>query len=69
VLSATSHDLQAPLATAQSTLDVVIGGFAGEINSKQKELLSGGKQRITDLLKMIDNILDISYVEIKGTDF
>jgi signal transduction histidine kinase/AmiR/NasT family two-component response regulator len=69
VLAVTSHDLRAPLATAQSTLDVVIGGFAGEINSKQRELLSGGKQRILDLLKMIDNILDISYIEIKGTDF
>ncbi|MGA2954791.1 MAG: cyclic nucleotide-binding domain-containing protein, partial [Thermodesulfobacteriota bacterium] len=44
VLAVTSHDLRAPLATAQSTMDVVIGGFAGEINSKQKELLSGGKQ-------------------------
>ncbi len=69
VLAVTSHDLRAPLATAVSTLDVVLGGFAGEINSKQKELLSGGKQRIIDLLKMIDNILDISYIEIKGADF
>lgn len=69
VLAVTSHDLRAPLATAQTTLDVVIGGFAGEISHKQKELLSGGKQRIIDLLKMIDNILDISYIEIKGTDF
>ena len=69
VLAVTSHDLRAPLATATSTLDVVIGGFAGEINTKQKELLSGGKQRIIDLLKMIDNILDISYIEIKGPEF
>jgi len=67
VISVTSHDLRAPLATVQSTMDVVIGGFAGEINSKQKELLSGGKQRIIDLLKMIDNILDISYIETQGT--
>ncbi len=69
VLAVTSHDLRAPLATAQSALDVVIGGYVGEINSKQKELLAGSKQRMIDLLKMIDNILDISYIEIKGTDF
>jgi len=69
VLAVTSHDLRSPLATAQSALDVVIGGYVGEINSKQKELLAGSKQRIIDLLKMIDNILDISYIEIKGTDF
>ncbi len=69
VLSVTSHDLRAPLATVQSSLDTVIGGFAGDINIKQKELLSGGKQRISDLLNMIDNLLDISYVEIRATDF
>ena len=69
VLSVTSHDLRAPLATVQSSLDTVIGGFAGDINIKQKELLSGGKQRISDLLNMIDNLLDISFVEIRATDF
>jgi len=69
VLSVTSHDLRAPLATVQSSIDAVAGGFVGEVNSKQKELLAGSKQRISDLLHMIDNILDISYVEIKGEDF
>ena len=69
VLSVTSHDLRAPLATVQSAIDVVTGGFAGEVNQKQKDLLLGGKQRINDLLKMIDNILDISYIEIKAADF
>lgn len=69
VLSVTSHDLRAPLATVQSAIDVVTGGFAGDVNQKQKDLLLGGKQRIIDLLKMIDNILDISYIEIKATDF
>lgn len=69
VLSVTSHDLRAPLATVQSSIDVVVGGFAGEVNQKQKDLLLGGKQRIADLLKMIDNILDISYIEIKAADF
>ena len=69
VLSVTSHDLRAPLATVQSSIDVVVGGFAGEVNQKQKDLLLGGKQRIADLLKMIDNILDISYIEIKVADF
>ena len=68
VLSVTSHDLRAPLATAQSTIEVVAGGFAGEVNQEQKELLMGGRQRIADLLNMIDNILDISYVESKATD-
>ncbi|MFC1914927.1 ATP-binding protein, partial [Chloroflexota bacterium] len=69
VLSVTSHDLRAPLATVESSLDAVIGGFAGETTSKQNDLLNGGKQRISDLLNMIDNILDISHVEIRARDF
>lgn len=69
VLSVTSHDLRAPLATVQSCMDVLIGGFAGDISSKQKELLEGSKQRISDLTHMIDNILDISYIEVRDIDF
>ncbi|MBI2831440.1 MAG: response regulator [Chloroflexi bacterium] len=69
VLSVTSHDLRAPLATVLSSLDAIIGGFAGEINIKQKDLLQGSKQRIHDLMNMIDNILDISYIELSGADF
>lgn len=69
VLSVASHDLRAPLATVQSCLDVILGGFAGDVNEKQKELLDGSKQRIIDLTNLIDNILDISFIEIKHLDF
>jgi signal transduction histidine kinase/CheY-like chemotaxis protein len=69
VLSVTSHDLRAPLATVISSLDVVLGGFVGDINLRQEELLVGSKQRINDLLNMIDNILDISNIEISELDF
>ena len=69
VLSVASHDLRAPLATVHSSLDVLLGGFVGEINSRQAELVSGSKQRIVDLLNMIDNILDISHIEISELDF
>jgi signal transduction histidine kinase len=68
VLSVTSHDLRAPLATVQSCLDAVVGGFAGGINDNQKELLNGSRQRVSDLTSMIDNILDISYIEINEMD-
>jgi signal transduction histidine kinase/CheY-like chemotaxis protein len=69
VLSVTSHDLRAPLATAESAIDVVVEGFAGALNQKQTDLLLGSKQRIADLRKMIDNILDISHIELQTIDF
>ncbi|RPI49155.1 MAG: sensor histidine kinase, partial [Deltaproteobacteria bacterium] len=69
VLSIASHDLRAPLATVQSCMDVLSGGFVGEINEKQRELIAGSKHRIADLTAMIDNILDISHIEISDMDF
>ena len=69
VLSVASHDLRAPLATVHSSLDVLLGKFVGEINSRQAELVAGSKQRIVDLLNIIDNILDISHIEISELDF
>jgi len=69
VLSVAAHDLRAPLATVESCLDVLLGGFVGNTNSKQNELLMGSKQRISDLTNMIDNILDISHIEISELDF
>lgn len=69
ILSVTSHDLRAPLATVQSCLDVILGGFTGEINDKQKELLEGSKLRISDLNSLINNILDVSFIEIRRPDF
>jgi signal transduction histidine kinase/CheY-like chemotaxis protein len=69
VLGVASHDLRAPLATVQSCLDVLLGGFTGELNSKQTELLAGSRQRISDLMSLTDNVLDISYIEIRQVDF
>jgi len=69
VLSITSHDLKAPLATIKSSLEAIIGGFVGEVSSTQNDLFKGCSQRVTDLLHMIDNILDISHIEISQVDF
>lgn len=69
VLSVASHDLRAPLATVQSCIDVLLGGFAGPLSTRQTELLAGSRQRVIDLMSLIDNILDISYIEIRQDDF
>jgi signal transduction histidine kinase/FixJ family two-component response regulator len=69
VLSVASHDLRAPLATVQSCLDAILGGFAGEIDGRQRELMAGSRQRIVDLTHMVDNILDLSYIDISKGDF
>jgi len=63
-LSVASHDLKAPLAAVQSYLQVILGGFVGELNEKQMEMLSRSCVRIAEFIEMIDNILDISRFEV-----
>ena len=64
VLSIASHDLKAPLAAVESYHQVVLGGYAGEITEKQKQMLLRSSERITGLLNLIDNILDISHIDV-----
>lgn len=63
-LSVASHDLKSPLAAVQSYLQVILGGFVGQLNEKQREMLSRSSVRIAEFIGMIDNILDISRFEV-----
>ena len=68
VLSIASHDLKAPLAAVQSYLGVILGGFAGEVTDKQREMLQRSNIRISGFIEMIDNILDLSRFEASKMD-
>ncbi len=63
VLSVASHDLKAPLAAVQSYHHVMLDGYAGEITEKQRNMLLRSKERIAELLNLIDDILDISRMD------
>jgi signal transduction histidine kinase len=58
-----SHDLKAPLAAIQSYIGVMLGGFSGEVNEKQKNMLERSSYRITELLRLISDLLDIPRIE------
>lgn len=62
-LGVVAHDLKAPLSAVQSYLQLIVGGFAGEIAEKQKHMLQRSSQRITELLNLISDLLDISRIE------
>jgi nitrogen-specific signal transduction histidine kinase len=66
ILSIASHDLKAPLAAVESYHQVMLDGYAGEITEKQENMLLRSSERITGLLNLIDNILDISRVDARG---
>ena len=65
ILSIASHDLKAPLAAVESYHQVMLGGYAGEITEKQKNMLLRSSERIRELLNLIDNILDISRIDAR----
>ncbi len=58
-----AHDLKAPLTAIQGFLWVMLGGFAGEISEKQKNMLERSTHRITELLGLISDLLDIPRIE------
>jgi signal transduction histidine kinase len=62
-ISIAAHDLKAPLTAIQGFLWVMLGGFAGEVSEKQRNMLERSTKRITELLNLISDLLDIPRIE------
>jgi len=62
-LAIASHDLKAPLSAVQSYLQLMLGGFVGEVADRQRQMIKRSSKRITELLELISDLLDISRIE------
>jgi len=62
-LGIAAHDLKAPLTAIQGFLWVMLGGYAGELTDKQKNMLERSTLRIKELLNLISDLLDIPRIE------
>jgi signal transduction histidine kinase len=62
-LSIVSHELKRPLAAVENYLQVLLGGFAGEISAKQKRLLERSSLRLSDLRALISDLLDFARMQ------
>ncbi len=62
-LSIAAHDLKAPLTAIQGFLWVMVGGYAGELTDKQRNMLERSTRRISELLNLISDLLDIPRIE------
>jgi signal transduction histidine kinase len=62
-LGVTVHDLKAPLTAIQSYFWVMLGGFAGALTEKQKNMLERSSQRIKELLTLVSDLLDIPRID------
>jgi signal transduction histidine kinase len=58
-----AHDLKAPLTAIQGFLWVMVGGYAGELSDKQRNMLERSSHRIKELLNLISDLLDIPRIE------
>ncbi|MFL7814055.1 MAG: ATP-binding protein [Anaerolineales bacterium] len=59
-LSIVSHELRTPLAAVENYLQTILGGFAGELNDKQKRMLNRCIIRVTDLSGLISDVVDLA---------
>ncbi|HEX6038000.1 response regulator [Longimicrobium sp.] len=57
------HDLKAPLTGILGSLEIVLDGDAGPLSADQRRLLGDAQERGGDLLRMVDNLLDLSRLE------
>jgi signal transduction histidine kinase len=70
-LSVVSHELRSPLAAVENYLQVMLAGFAGELNPKQERMVKRSILRVTDLRGQIGDIVDLARMQPEQiqTDF
>jgi signal transduction histidine kinase len=61
-LSIVSHELKRPLAAVENYLQILIGGYAGDLTPKQTRLLERSTLRLGDLRTLISDILDFARI-------
>ncbi|MBU0494950.1 MAG: HAMP domain-containing histidine kinase [Chloroflexi bacterium] len=61
-----THELRAPLAAVQSLLGVILEGYAPD-PAKQLDLLTRANARVSELLQLITNLLELSRMSQEGS--
>lgn len=62
-LSIVSHELKRPMAAVENYLQILLGGYAGELSPKQTRLLERSTLRLSDLRTLISDILDFARIQ------
>jgi len=62
-LSIVSHELKRPLAAVENYLQILVGGYAGELSPKQMRMLERSTLRLIDLRNLISDILDFARIQ------
>ncbi len=62
-ISTVSHELRTPLTSIKGSLGLILGGVAGELAPEVTDLLSIAQNNSDRLIRLINDILDISKIE------
>lgn len=62
-ISVVSHEMRTPLTVIKESMAVILEGLAGDVNEKQKRILSSAKSNIDRLTRIINDLLDVSKIE------
>ena len=63
-VSTASHELRTPLSITKEGIAIVLSGVTGRINKRQKELLKTSEESLERLKRIINDLLDISKIEL-----
>jgi PAS domain S-box-containing protein len=62
-IATVSHELRTPMTSIKGSLGLVLGGIAGALPDDAKELLAIAQNNTDRLIRLINDILDISRIE------
>ena len=62
-ISIASHELRTPMTAIKGSVDLILGGCAGEVNAEAMELLEIAHSACDRMIRLINNILDLSKIE------
>lgn len=68
-ISIVSHELRTPLTAIKNSLEICLSGKAGDVSAIMDKFLNMAKRNVTRLSGIINDLLDLSKVEVGKMDF
>jgi len=62
-VSVASHEMRTPMTSIKGSLELLLGGYAGELPAEATELLGISLTAVDRLVRLINDLLDISKIE------
>jgi signal transduction histidine kinase len=68
-ISVASHEMRTPMTSIKGSLELLLGGYAGELPAEATELLGISLTAVDRLVRLINDLLDISKIESGKMEF